>query len=288
VLQEVVPGGWTVILESAREAGKLVALDFSFDLAVPYTFWAGLLGGAFLTMGSHGTDQLIVQRLLTCRDLRSSRRALVGSGFAVIVQFSVFLTVGLGLWVFYGGAAFQRPDEIFARFIVEEMPVGLRGLLIAAVFAAAMSSLSSSINSLASASAYDFWGPLTGRSDDESGLLRAGRSFSLVWALMLIGGAILFIPLSQGSTAVEVSLGIASMVYGGLLGAFGLAVLVPRARSLDAMVGISVGIGTVIITWAMARWLVAWPWYVLIGTLVAFGTGWALAAFRSGGDRSDS
>jgi SSS family transporter len=288
VLQEVVPGGWTVILESAREAGKLVALDFSFDLAVPYTFWAGLLGGAFLTMGSHGTDQLIVQRLLTCRDLRSSRRALVGSGFAVIVQFSVFLTVGLGLWVFYGGAAFQRPDEIFARFIVDEMPVGLRGLLIAAVFAAAMSSLSSSINSLASASAYDFWGPLTGRSDDESGLLRAGRSFSLVWALMLIGGAILFIPLSQGSTAVEVSLGIASMVYGGLLGAFGLAVLVPRARSLDAMVGISVGIGTVVITWATARWLVAWPWYVLIGTLVAFGTGWALAAFRSGGDRSDS
>ena len=151
-LQNLVPGGWVEILGSAREAGKLQTLDFQLDLSVPYTFWAGLLGGGFLTMASHGTDQLIVQRLLTCRDLRASQKALIGSAISVMAQFVVFLTVGLGLWVFYGGRAFERTDEIFALFIVQELPPGITGLLIAGIFAAAMSSLSSSINSLASAS----------------------------------------------------------------------------------------------------------------------------------------
>ena len=163
LLHMAVDGGWSAILASAGSAGKMQVLDFSASPAVAYTFWAGLIGGGFLSMASHGTDQLIVQRLLTCRDVVQSRRALVGSGFAVIVQFALFLFVGLGLWVFFEGREFAGSDEIFARFIIEEMPAGVRGLLIAGVFAAAMSSLSSSINSLASASAYDFWGPLRRR-----------------------------------------------------------------------------------------------------------------------------
>ena len=159
VLQVLVEGGWGAILAQAGEAGKLRIVNPSFDFSVPYTLWAGLLGGGFLAMASHGTDQLIVQRLLTCRDLAASRRALIGSGVVVAVQFAVFLMVGLGLWAFYENRAFDASDEIFARFIVEELPAGVTGLLIAGVFAAAMSSLSSSINSLASSSAYDFWGP---------------------------------------------------------------------------------------------------------------------------------
>jgi Na+/proline symporter len=224
-------------------------------------------------MASHGTDQLIVQRLLTCRDVSHSQRALIGSGFVVMVQFALFLLVGLGLWVFFEGQAFERPDEIFALFIVGEMPVGIRGILIAGVFAAAMSSLSSSINSLASASAYDFWAPAAGKRDDEEAVLRAGKLFTLLWAALLVIGAILFIPLSRGTAAVEVALAVASMVYGGLLGAFVLGVFTTRVNQLGATIGMSVGIASVVAVWAVARDVVAWPWFVLIGMTVTVAVG---------------
>jgi Na+/proline symporter len=264
------------VVAAAGEAQKLVVLDFQGSFSVPYTFWAGLLGGGFLTMGSHGTDQLIVQRLLTCKDLRASQKALVWSAVVVMAQFLVFLLVGLGLWVFYGGATFDRSDEIFARFIVDQLPSGVTGLLIAGIFAAAMSSLSSSINSLASASAYDFWAPLRGWVGDETRILRAGKRFTLLWAALLIGGAILFIPLSTRTSAVEVALGIASVVYGGLLGAFVLGVLVDRADQRSTMIGIATGIGVVMAIWIGIPDRVAWPWFVLIGTMVTFLVGWAL------------
>ena len=294
LLHMAVDGGWPAILASAGSAGKTRVLDFGASPGVAYTFWAGLIGGGFLSMASHGTDQLIVQRLLTCRDAAQSRRALIGSGFAVILQFALFLFVGLGLWVFFEGREFAAPDEIFARFIVEEMPAGVRGLLIAGVFAAAMSSLSSSINSLASASAYDFWGPLRRRAagsvgEDGGGrggdaapagdrdVMAAGKVFTLVWAGLLILGAITFIPLSRGSAAVEVALAAASMAYGGLLGAFALGVLTRRVSQTGAIAGMTAGVGTVAAIWATARGAVAWPWFVFIGLVVTMVVG---SAFR--------
>ncbi len=299
LLHGAVDGGWSAILASAGSAGKLQVLDFSTSPAVAYTFWAGLIGGGFLSMASHGTDQLIVQRLLTCRDVVQSRRALIGSGFAVIVQFALFLFVGLGLWVFFEGRDFASSDEIFSRFIIEEMPAGLRGLLIAGVFAAAMSSLSSSINSLASASAYDFWGPLwrrrrSGGEGAEAGgdpvaaivaeadrdIMIAGKVFTLVWAGLLILGAIVFIPLSEGTAAVEVALAAASMAYGGLLGAFALGVLTRRVSQTGAIVGMIVGVGTVVTIWATARSAVAWPWFVFIGLVVTVLVGLAFRTRR--------
>jgi SSS family transporter len=279
-LHSLVIGGWAEIFSSAHAAGKLQVLDFRVNPAVPYTFWAGIVGGAFLTMASHGTDQLIVQRLLTCKGLRAAQKALVGSALSVMVQFVIFLTVGLGLWVFYEGRAFERSDEIFALFIVQELPPGVTGLLIAGIFAAAMSSLSSSINSLASASAYDFWAPLKGATGDESRILRAGKGFTLLWAALLIGGAVIFIPLSRGTTAVEVALGIASVVYGGLLGAFGLGVLSHRADQRSVILGMLAGIGTVLAIWLTYPERVAWPWFALIGTGVTFLVGWALGRRR--------
>ncbi|MFQ5678523.1 MAG: sodium:solute symporter [Gemmatimonadota bacterium] len=281
-LQQMVPGGWGYVAARAAEAGKLVLVDPSPDLRLPYTLWAGLLGGAFLSMGSHGTDQLIVQRLLTCRDFAASRRALIGSGIVVLFQFALFLALGLGLWAFYGGREFVHADEIFSRFIVEELPAGLRGLLLAGVFAAAMSSLSSSINSLASATTYDYWEAWRGRKAGERARLAAGRAFSLGWAGLLVGGAILFIPLGRETTAVEVALGIASLVYGGLLGAFALALFVSRARQAHAITGIVCGIVAVSGIWAAGRLserpLLAWPWYVLLGSAITFAVGLALSA----------
>jgi SSS family transporter len=275
-VQLLVPDGWGAVISSAAAEGKLQVLDFSLDRSVTYTFFAGLFGGAALTMASHGTDQLIVQRLLTCTDERSAQKALVGSGATVIVQFLLFLLVGLGLWAFYQGRPFDSTDEIFATFIVEQLPSGLTGLLIAGVFAAAMSSLSSSINSLASATAYDYWAPMVGARDDEARILRAGKVFTLVWAGLLIGGAILFIPLSQGTSAVEVALGIASLVYGGLLGAFALGVFTERPGQRSVIVGIAFGIGTV----TLLRDAMAWPWYVLVGSSVTFLVGYVAGFFE--------
>lgn len=285
VLHTLIPGGWSAGLAAAGEAGKLVWLDFSLDPAIPYTFWAGLIGGGFLSMASHGTDQIIVQRLLTCRDLRSAQKALVGSGVAVIVQFALFLVVGIGLWAFYAGRAFASPDEIFATFIIQELPVGVTGLLIAGIFAAAMSSLSSSINAMASASAYDFWAPFTGAGKDEFRMLRAGKVFTLVWAILLIGAAILYIPMSEDHAAVEVALTIASLVYGGLLGAFFLGIVDRRAHQTGVITGIASGIAVVTLIWLLPRFVegaaIGWPWYVLIGTVVTMSVGAAVSRWAS-------
>ncbi|TVP76487.1 MAG: sodium:solute symporter [Gemmatimonadales bacterium] len=275
VLQGLVPGGWGEVMALAGAEGKLQVVEWSLDPRATYTVATGVLGGAVFSMASHGTDQLMVQRLLTCRDLPSAQKALVGSGVVVIVQFAVFLLLGIGLWAFYQGADFAVADEIFATFIVNELPSGVAGLLIAGVFAAAMSTLSSSMNALASASAYDIWAPLVGAEGDEHRIFRAGRVFTVIWALLLVGTAILYIPLAEGSTAVEVALAIASLVYGGLLGAFVLALVDPKATSAGAMTGIVAGVLVVAAIWARGvvtgEPLLAWPWFPLVGGLVTMG-----------------
>ena len=280
-LQALVPDGWAGIFGAAGAAGKMTIVDLSLDVSLPYTLWAGVIGGGLLTMASHGTDQLMVQRLLTCRDLSSAQKALVGSGVAVMLQFGIFLFVGLGLWTLYGGREFARGDEIFASFIVTVLPPGVAGLLIAGVFAAAMSSLSSSMNSLASATAYDFWAPLAGAENDDSRVLRAGRLFTLGWAALLIGGALVFAPLSEGTTAVEVALAIASIVYGSLLGAFVLAVLSTHSDQVSVVLGMLAGIALVASIWLFAPTAVAWPWFVPVGSLVTVVVGWTVGRGRS-------
>ncbi|MCG8468174.1 MAG: sodium:solute symporter [Gemmatimonadetes bacterium] len=272
VLDGLVAGGWPEILRAAGAAGKLELIDTSLDFGRPYTLWAGLLGGAFLSMGSHGVDQLIVQRLLTCRDLAASRRALVGSGLAVLGQFALFLMVGLGLWAYYEGRAFPRSDEIFATFIIETLPVGVRGVLIAGVFAAAMSTLSSSINALASATAYDFWRPARPAATERD-VLRVGRFSTVIWTALLVAAAVGFIPLSRESATVEVALGIASIVYGGLLGAFALGRFSTTATQHGVNAALAIGIASVTVIWVVARQAIAWPWFVLIGTAITVVTG---------------
>lgn len=280
ILGHLVPGGWSEIWSSAHAAGKTKMLDFYPGLDRAHTVWAGLIGGAFLAMASHGTDQLIVQRLMSSRSLKDSQRAIIGSGFVVFLQFFLFLTIGLGLWAFYQGRVFSATDQIFPTFILEQMPPGVVGLIVAAIVAATMSTHSGAINSLAGATTHDIYLPLTGRSVDDPQTLKMGRRFALVWGVALTLGALLF-PQDTKTPVVIIALGIASFTYGGLLGGFALGIFWRRAIQRDAITGMSVAIATMAFIVfagpisaaypALAGTLapfgrIAWPWYVLIGT----------------------
>jgi len=267
----LVPGGWSTIHEVAANAGKLRVFDFAPNFWKPYTFWAGLIGGAFLTTASHGTDQLIVQRLLAARNQRQSVTALLSSGVAVLFQFALFLLVGVMLYVYYRmpSASFGRADRIYPTFIVTRMPHGISGLLIAAILAAAMSNLSAALNSLSSSSMMDFY--LRGKREiSEPQKIRISRVSTLLWALILFGLAVL--SLHKVGRVVEVGLQIASVAYGALLGVFLLGVLTKRANQSGAMVGMLCGFVTELSLWLWTR--VPFTWYVAIGTAVTFAIGY--------------
>ncbi len=284
MLLHLVPGGWTSIVADARAAGKLQLFSWSWDLTVPFTFWAGLVGGCFLTMASHGTDQLLVQRLLTCRNQRESQKALILSGFVVLAQFALFLTIGLMLHAYY--AVHPLPpmatnDEIFPAFIVRSLPHGIAGLVIAAIFAAAMSNLSGSLNSLASTTVLDFYQPLTrGRVDDER-LLRLSRWLTAAWGLVLIAIA----ALARGWGSVfTVGLTIASIVYGPMLGAFLLGVLTTTTTERGVMAGIGVSLVAMLVVHLVTP--LAWTWYVLTGTAICVAVGLGVSAAAPGPSRA--
>src|SRR5580698_7576157 len=232
----LVPGGWSAIHAAAASAGKLQVFDFSHSFLIPYTFWAGLIGGTFFTTASHGTDQLIVQRLLAARGEKQSVTALLSSGVAILFQFALFLIVGVMLWAFYRvpSANFGKPDRIYPTFIVKQMPHGISGLLIAAILAAAMSNLSAALNSLSSSAILDFYLRLRPNSDEKK-RMSLSRFATFFWAMVLFGLALL--ALQKVGRVVEVGLQIASVAYGALLGVFLLGVLTRRANQRGAMVG---------------------------------------------------
>jgi solute:Na+ symporter, SSS family len=280
-------GGLGHALDLAAAGGKLHLVNLSFSFSSTYTLLGGLVGGALLSAASHGTDQLIVQRLLATRSLRDAKFALVGSGVVVILQFLLFLLVGITIWAAGLAPETLRGDEIFPRFIIQYLPTGLAGLLIAGILAAAMSTISSSINALASSVTHDFYAALTGRHEPEH-LLRVGRWFSALWGLALIGGALgVYAYASSLETPVVVlALSIASITYGALLGTYILAGRWPRARGRDVTAATIVTLGVMLVvvfanslaTWVGLGWLrpvgkLAWPWYVPLGTAITIGVG---------------
>jgi SSS family transporter len=283
ILSHGVPGGWSTIFAKAGAAGKFHAIDLYTGFDRPHTLFAGLIGGAFLSMASHGADQVIVQRLMAASSLRDAQRALIGSGIAVFLQFSLFLVIGAGLWVYLDARTFPTPDKIFPTFIITAMPTGLIGLLIAAILAATMSAHSGAINSLAASTVHDIYLPITGRDPNDRRTLRVAKFASLAWGVALLAMALAY-PSNQGTPVVEVALSIASFTYGALLGGFGLGLLWKRARQRDAITGMAVGIvvmGVVVFAKQLTPFwpaltpigTIAWPWYVLIGTLVTMGVG---------------
>jgi SSS family transporter len=270
-----IPGGWHELTQVAAAAGhKLQVFDFSFHLATKYTLWSGVIGGAFLTMATHGTDQTLVQRLLAARNERDGRKALLTSGVIVLVQFTVFLLIGVGLYVFAQHwplvAPGERLDRILPLFLVREMPVGLAGLLLASIVAVAMSNASGSLNSLAASSVLDF--SRRGASSfgtnnrTSSSLLRASRFATLLW-----GGVLMAFGFVKWGPLLETGLTVAALPLGSLLGLFLLGTVDRRANANGALAGMIAGLGTILCVLRFSS--IAFTWYVMIGSLTTFFVG---------------
>ena len=275
----LVPGGWATAHSIAGAAGKFRTLDFSLQPTVKYSFWSGLIGGTFLTMASHGTDQLIVQRLLAARSERQSQLALIASGVAVLFQFSLFLLIGAMLFVYYREfppvRAFTRSDTVFPTFVVTHMPRGISGLLIAGILAAAMSNLSAALNSLSSTSIVDFYLRMRPQSTERR-RLQLSRASMAAWAAVLF---VLALVARHGGRVIEVGLSIASVAYGALLGVFLLGVLTRFATERGAMAGMACGLALNLYLWLFTG--VSFTWYVVLGSAMTFAVG-CLASVRSG------
>ena len=285
VIVSMIPGGWDAVVEAASAAGKLRVFDFQFSPSArffeqTYTFWAGIIGGCFLTTASHGTEQMMVQRLLAARSEGESRAALFASWVVIFFQFTLFLLIGVMLFVYYRGAGLEPPqplDRLYPQFVWEHLPVGVAGLVVAAIVAAAMANLSSALNSLASTTIMDFYRPFAerlGRSRSEAEMLRLARAATLVWGLVLVGIGLLA---RHWGPVLEAGLSVASMLYGSLLGVFLLGVLTRRVGERAAMAGMSAGFA--VMMYVRFGTAIAWTWYVAIGTVVTFAVGAMAAAF---------
>src|SRR5438552_2165068 len=271
ILLDRIPGGWPEVMRVAEAHGKFRVLDFTWDIGRDYTFWSGVIGGAFLTTATHGTDQLMVQRYLCSSSARQARVALLSSGVVIFAQFALFLLIGVMLFVFYAGAgatdvgAFTvagriQGDRIFPHFIVSQLPAGIVGLVIAAIFAAAMSTLSSSLNSSSAAAVADFYMPLTHGRHSDGHYLRVSKLFTVAWGLIQMAVAVAAIRISQ-SVVTEV-LAIASFTNGVILGVFFLGTFTRRVGEGAAFAGIATGTAVMMTVWL--RGGISWQWYTLI------------------------
>lgn len=288
ILFQRIPAGLAAVGEYSNGVNKLALINWGFGcglkgfFANPYTLIGSLIGGIFLSMASHGTDQLIVQRLLTTKTVKDSQKALIASGVIVIIQFTLFLLVGLMLFAFYegvpvgAGQLFSKPDEIFPYFIIHSLPTGIRGFIIAGLFAAALSTLAGSISSLSSSAMMDLYKPYFGKANDPVRDLKVSRILTIFWAVVLTAVAFLFVNILQ--SVVEIALSIASITYGGLLGTFMLGVLFKKPDQRDAIWGFSAGILAmllfIVLPFILGRpSVVYWTWYTLIGCTVTLIVG---------------
>ncbi len=277
ILQQI-PGGWQHVVAVAAPLGKFEFLDFRFSLTPEffsrnYSFWAGIIGGAFLTTASHGTEQLMVQRLLAARNQAQSRAALFASWVVIAFQFTLFLAIGVILFVYHremGIAAPNPPDRLYPQYIWQNLPAGLAGLVIAAILAAAMSNLSAALNSLSSTTIMDFLKPIEGPGRrSEASYLKLARWATVAWGGVLIG---IGYAARHWGGVLEAGLTIASIVYGGLLGVFLLGILTRRVGERAAILGMLTGLGAVVFIKLETH--IAFTWYVFIGSSLTFMTGW--------------
>lgn len=278
-LLNYIPGSFydTISSDGITEKLSIINLGFGNSFAEffskPYTLLSGIIGGAFLSMASHGTDQLIVQRLLAAKNLAESKKAIITTGVIIIFQFALFLFIGILLFAYYGKID-VKPDEVFSKFIIEALPVGVKGLIIAGLFAAALSTLAGSITSLSSSVMMDLYLPLK-KSIDEKRNLFISKLLTIFWAGMLIVSAFIF--MESPKTVVELALSIASFTYGGLLGTFLLGLSNKNVQQNHAIAGFVSAI--VVMSFIILFKVVAWTWFILIGVTITLIVGNLLHIF---------
>jgi SSS family transporter len=276
VLVQNIPGGLDAAIELGRAHGKFRVFDFALDLTRSYVFWAGLIGGTFLTMSTHGTDQFMVQRYLSTSGPRDAATGLLASGVVVLLQFIGFLFIGVLLFAFYrpdqlpdyanlaAAAPFAASDQVFPDFITRHLPSGISGLVVAAIFAAAMSS---SLNSIAATSVADLYTPIVpGRSDRH--YLKVSRILTVVAGVVQITVALLM--QRSARTALDAALSVASLINGPILGVFLLGSL-RRGNQLSALIGMTAGL--LLVLFLRFGTTVAWPWYTVVGSLTTLFIG---------------
>jgi Na+/proline symporter len=289
VIFSFLPNGMSDVINYSLMGGanKFEILNFNLGssaaefFAAPYTLIGAFLGGTFLTMASHGTDQLLVQRLLGCKTPKDSQKALMLDASVIVLQFAFFLFLGLCLFAYYKGVSFNQlvlgstgqnltsSDEIFPKFIVENLPVGIKGIVIAGVLASAMGTLSSAISSLASSTYLDLFKMTSkGKAIDPKREIVWSRIFTLLWGVVLTGGAMLF--KDTKNPVVELGLTIASITYGGLLGTFLLGVFFKKTKLVHATIGFICGL--LVMVYVIYFTKIAWTWYTIIGVAVTLVT----------------
>lgn len=272
-----IDGGFATALQVGLDSGRLQVLDWSLDPTHIYTVWSGLLGGIALTLATHGTDQFLVQRLLSARSAAEASRGLVLSGFIVFAQFVLFLLIGVMLYAFYLQQplpqALTRIDEILPIFVINELPSGAAGFIVAAIVAAA---LSPSLNAMASTTVNDFYLPYVNPSADEARRMRVSKGATVVWGLVQLAVAIAAQYMAR--SVLDAGLSVLSFASGAVLGAFLLGTLAPSVSERDAFAGMVTGIVVVAAVWWATP--IAWTWYVLVGSIVTVVVALASARLR--------
>jgi Na+/proline symporter len=275
-LLALIPGGWATVAAAGSAAGKFTVWNLSTDPAAVYTLWTGLFGGVALTLATHGTDQFLVQRLLSARSAREASRGLVLSGVIVFVQFVLFLLIGVMLYAYYLPSAtppvLSRTDEILPHFVVSELTNGLAGFIVAAIVAAA---LSPSLNAMAATTVSDFYLPYVNPGANEDTRMRVSRRATVVWGIvqLLVALGAQF----MARSVLDAGLSVLSFASGAVLGAFLLGTLAPSVRERDAFAGMIAGL--IVMTYVWWATPVAFTWYVLIGTVTTCGV--ALVSSRT-------
>ncbi|MEU6478532.1 sodium:solute symporter [Streptomyces sp. NPDC047017] len=280
---------------AALHSGHLRVFDPDFTpahiLTSSFALPTAILGGAVFAMASHGSDQLIVQRVLATRDLRAGQKALIGSGIFITVQFAAFSLVGALLWAYHGGRSvtglgLRGSDDLYPDFILHGLPVGVSGLLVAGILGAAMGSLSSALNSMSHSTVSDLVRGLLRRTPSEAAMLRLARGTTLVWAVLMAVFACAF---STGTGNVYLTgLTIAGYTYGALLGAFLLGRLVQRADEKDSLVAFVVTVAVMtylvrgvridtVVAGATVSAGIAAQWLVPAGVVLTLAVGGALS-----------
>lgn len=290
VLLGKIPGGWHEVVAVGGELHKFNLFDFTFDLSRSYTFWSGVIGGAFLTTATHGTDQLMVQRYLCAKTAKQATLALLTSGAVIFAQFVLFLVIGTMLYVFYQKAGplpaevAAKADRVFPHFIVTQLPVGIIGLVVAAIFAAAMSTLSSSLNSLSATAVTDFYRPLFAPNKSDTHYLNVSRLLTALWGVVQI--VVAMIAIAMQGRGVDAVLAVASFTNGPVLGLFLLSTLARRVGPKGALAGVIVGIAGMAFVWLQLK--ISWQWYVLIGSTITFVSGSLASALLERGPRGNA